>query len=52
MKVVWSDDAVMALVALETKLTRRYTAEKAPEQRVALDHGSLGGADRPRRQRP
>ncbi len=29
MKVVWSDDAVMALVALETKLARRYTAEKA-----------------------
>jgi toxin ParE1/3/4 len=29
MKVVWSDDAVMALVDLETRLARRYTAEKA-----------------------
>jgi plasmid stabilization system protein ParE len=29
MKVAWSDDAVMALVALETKLAQRYTAEKA-----------------------
>ena len=31
MKVVWSDDAVMALVALETKLAQRYTAEKAAQ---------------------
>jgi toxin ParE1/3/4 len=29
MKVVWSDDAALALVALETRLARRYTAEKA-----------------------
>jgi hypothetical protein len=29
MKVVWSDDAVMALVDLETKLARCYTAEQA-----------------------
>jgi toxin ParE1/3/4 len=29
MKVVWSDDAVMALVVLEEKLARRHTAEKA-----------------------
>jgi hypothetical protein len=27
MKVVWSDDVVMALVTPETKLTQRYTAE-------------------------
>jgi len=31
MKVAWSDDAVMALVDLETKLAQRYTAEKAAQ---------------------
>jgi len=29
MKVVWSDDAVWALVALEERLARRYSADKA-----------------------
>jgi toxin ParE1/3/4 len=29
MKVVWSDDAVWALVALEERLGRRYSADKA-----------------------
>jgi len=29
MKVIWSDDAVWALVALETKLVQRYSSEKA-----------------------
>lgn len=50
MKVVWSDDAVMALVALETKLARRYTAQKAADivdelvRRVdrLQDHPQLG----------
>ena len=50
MKVVWSDDAVMALVALETQLARRYTAEKAAQvinelvRRVdrLQDHPQLG----------
>jgi plasmid stabilization system protein ParE len=31
MKVVWSDEAVYALVALETKLAQRYSAERAAE---------------------
>ncbi len=50
MKVVWSDDAVMTLVDLETKLALRYTAEKAAQlvdelvRRVDLlqDHPQLG----------
>jgi toxin ParE1/3/4 len=50
MKVVWSDDAVMALVHLETKLAQRYTAEKAAQvidelvRRVERlqDHPQLG----------
>jgi plasmid stabilization system protein ParE len=50
MKVVWSDDAVMALVDLETKLALRYTAEKAAQvvdnlvRRVdrLQDHPQLG----------
>ena len=29
MKVVWSDDAAWALVALETRLAQRYSADKA-----------------------
>lgn len=29
MKVVWSDDAVWALVALEERLAQRYSADKA-----------------------
>jgi len=29
MKVVWSDDAVWALVALETRLAQRYSSDKA-----------------------
>jgi toxin ParE1/3/4 len=29
MKVVWSDDAVWALVALETRLAQRYPSNKA-----------------------
>jgi len=29
MKVVWSDDAVWALVALETRLAQRYSSGKA-----------------------
>ena len=29
MKVVWSDDAVRALVVLEARLARRYSADKA-----------------------
>jgi len=29
MKVVWSDDAVWALVALETRLAQRYSSNKA-----------------------
>jgi len=29
MKVVWSDDAAWALVALETSLARRYSSNKA-----------------------
>lgn len=29
MKVVWSDDAVWALVAIETKLAQRYSLDKA-----------------------
>lgn len=31
MKVVWSEEAVYALVALETTLVQRYSAEKAAE---------------------
>jgi len=31
MKLVWSDEAVYALVALEVKLAQRYSAEKAAE---------------------
>ena len=31
MKVVWSDEAVYALIALEMKLADRYSAEKAAE---------------------
>jgi hypothetical protein len=31
MKVVWSDEAVFALVALEVKLAERYSAERAAE---------------------
>ncbi|HWO17754.1 MAG TPA: type II toxin-antitoxin system RelE/ParE family toxin [Kofleriaceae bacterium] len=50
MKVVWSDDAVMALVDLETRLTQRHTAEKAAQvvdeliRRVdrLQDHPQLG----------
>jgi len=29
MKVIWSDDAVWALVALETRLAQRYSPGKA-----------------------
>jgi plasmid stabilization system protein ParE len=29
MKVVWSDDAAWALVALETRLAQRYSSDKA-----------------------
>ena len=29
MKVVWSDDATWALVALETRLAQRYSSDKA-----------------------
>ena len=50
MKVVWSDDAVMALVDLETRLAQRSTAEKAAQivdelvRRVdrLQDHPQLG----------
>jgi plasmid stabilization system protein ParE len=28
-KVVWSDDAALALVALETRLAQRYSSDKA-----------------------
>lgn len=50
MKVVWSDEAVYALVALEVKLAQRHSAEKAAEiveqliRRVERleDHAQLG----------
>jgi plasmid stabilization system protein ParE len=38
MKVVWSDDAVMALADLEAELARRYTPEKAAQIVNALVH--------------
>jgi plasmid stabilization system protein ParE len=52
MKVVWSDDAVWALVALETRLAQRYSADKAARivgdlvRRVDRleDHPQLGRA--------
>lgn len=52
MKVVWSDEAVFALVALEVKLAERYSAERAAEivetlvRRVANleEHAQLGRA--------
>jgi hypothetical protein len=50
MKVVWSDEAVYALVALEMRLAQRYSAEKAAEVVDELvrridrleDHAHLG----------
>lgn len=50
MKVVWSDDAVWALVALETRLAQRYSSDKAARivedlvRRVdrLADHPQLG----------
>ena len=50
MKVVWSDEAASALVALETKLAERHSAEKVAEiidqlvRRVdrLRDHPELG----------
>jgi len=52
MNVVWSDEAVLALVALETKLAERYSETKAAEivddlvRRVdrLQDHPQLGRA--------
>ena len=52
MNVVWSDEAAYALVALETKLAQRYSAEKAAQiidelvRRVdrLQDHPQLGRA--------
>ncbi len=52
MNVVWSDEAAYALVALETKLAERYSAEKAAQiidelvRRVdrLQDHPQLGRA--------
>lgn len=52
MNVVWSDEAVYALVALEAKLAERYPAEKAAQiidelvRRVdrLQDHPQLGRA--------
>ena len=52
MNVVWSDEAVYALVALETKLVERYPAEKAAQiidelvRRIdrLQDHPQLGRA--------
>lgn len=52
MKVVWSDEAVYALIALEMKLAERYSAEKAAEvvdnmvRRIEHleDHAQLGRA--------
>ncbi len=52
MKIVWSDEAVFALTALEMKLAERYSAERAAEivetlvRRVARleQHGQLGRA--------
>jgi plasmid stabilization system protein ParE len=38
MKIVWSDDAVMALADLEAELARRYTPEKAAQIVDALVH--------------
>ncbi len=50
MNVVWSDEAVYALVALETRLTERYSAQKAAQIVAELvlrvdklqDHPQLG----------
>lgn len=50
MKVVWSDDAVWALVALETRLAQRSSSDKAARIVEALvrrvdrlaDHPQLG----------
>lgn len=50
MNVVWSDEALYALVALEIRLAERYTGEKAAQiidelvQRIARlqDHPQLG----------
>jgi toxin ParE1/3/4 len=50
MKVVWSDDAVWALVALEARLAQRYSSDKAARivedlvRRVdrLADHPQLG----------
>ncbi len=50
MTVVWSDEAVYALIALEMKLAERYTVERAAEivetlvRRVALleQHAQIG----------
>jgi toxin ParE1/3/4 len=52
MKVVWSDEAVYALIALELKLAERHSAEKAAEIIETLihriehleDHAQLGRA--------
>lgn len=52
MKVVWSEEAVLALVTLETKLAERYSEAKAAEvidalvQRVTRleEHPQLGRA--------
>lgn len=52
MKVVWSDEAVYALIALEMKVAERYSAAKAAEvvdslvRRIELleDHAQLGRA--------
>jgi plasmid stabilization system protein ParE len=50
MKVVWSDDAAWALVALETRLAKRYSSDKAARIVAELvrrvdrleDHPQLG----------
>lgn len=52
MKVVWSDEAVFALIALEMKLAERYSAERAADIVEALvrrlehleQHAQLGRA--------
>jgi toxin ParE1/3/4 len=52
MKVVWSDEAVYALITLEIRLAERYSAAKAAEVVDALvrrvdrlqDHPQLGRA--------
>jgi toxin ParE1/3/4 len=52
MNVVWSDEAVYALIALEMKLAERYSVEKAAEIVETLiyrvehleDHAQLGRA--------